>query len=54
MLSVLTEDSFVALFFFVVILLLTEVMEEEPESEELAVENKFVEGDPEEVDEDEE
>lgn len=53
-LSVLTEDSFVALFFFVVILLLTEVMEEEPESEELAVENKFVEGDPEEVDEDEE
>lgn len=42
------------LFFFVVILLLTEVIEEEPESEELAVENKFVEGDPDEVDEEEE
>lgn len=49
------EESLpVILFFFVVILLLTEVIEDEPESEELVVENKFVEGDPEEVDEEEE
>lgn len=41
-------------FVLLLLLLLIDVIEEEPESDELAVENKFVEGDPEEeVEEDE-